>query len=144
MRLLTVLAISLSLLSPLFGQRSGEKPVLIRPGDERPPEEPEEAPLVPDPSKAREHVDIGDFYYRRANFEAAADRYREAILYHPRWPEAYEKLVKVLAEQKAFEEAIRTCEQFVQVNHSSSEVNRFKKRAEELKKEIEKEKAEGS
>jgi tetratricopeptide (TPR) repeat protein len=116
---------------PLFGQegRSGRKPVLIRvdPTAEKADEadELEEGPPEPDPQKAKEHVEIGDFYYKRNNYTAAEERYREAIQFNPKWAKAYEKLVGVLEKQNAFMEAVKVCDEFVQSSDSSKEVKRF-------------------
>ncbi len=128
----------LILACPLLGQeqQSKRKPVLIRvdPTDE----EVQETLPDPDPLRAREHVEIGDFYYRRDNYKAAAERYREAVTYNPKWPEAYEKLIRALEKQKAFLEAIEVCEQFVESNHSSADVERFQEWGKKLKEENEK------
>jgi len=122
--------------SALVGQenRSGKKPVLIRadPTAEK-VEEVEEGPPEPDPQKAKEHVEIGDFYYKRKNYTAAAERYREAIQFNPKWAKAYEKLVGVLEKQNAFVEAVKVCEQFVQSSDSSKEVKRFQEWSIKLK-----------
>jgi tetratricopeptide (TPR) repeat protein len=34
-----------------------------------------------DPHKAAKNVEVGDFYFKRKNYRAAQDRYREALLY---------------------------------------------------------------
>ena len=121
---------------PLFGQESRprKKPVLIRadPTADK-VEEVEKGPPEPDPQKAKEHVEIGDFYYKRQNYTAAAERYREAIQFNPRWAKAYEKLVGVLEKQNAFVEAVKVCEQFVQSSDSSKEVKRFQEWSIKLK-----------
>jgi len=121
---------------PLFAQegRSRKKPVLIRadPTAEK-VEEVEEGPSERDPQKAKEHVEIGDFYYKRHNYTAAAERYREAIQFNPKWAKAYEKLVGVLEKQNAFLEAVKVCEQFVQSSDSSKEVKRFQEWSIKLK-----------
>ena len=124
---------------PLFGQegRSGRKPVLIRvdptaePVDEV--DEVEEGPPEQDPQKAKEHLEIGDFYYKRQNYTAAEARYREAIQFNPKWVKAYEKLVGVLEKQNAFVEAVKVCEEFVQSSDSSKEVKRFQEWSIKLK-----------
>jgi len=110
---------------------SRKKPVLIR--ADRTAEQLEETPIVPDPEKARQHVEVGDFYYHRDNYEAAANRYREAILYGPKWPKGYEKLIQVLEKQRAFLEAIEVCEEFLLKNNSSDQSERFEKWAKKLK-----------
>jgi len=122
--------------SPLFGQesRSRKKPVLIRadPTAEK-LEKIEEGPAEPDPQKAKEHVEIGDFYYKRQNYAAAAERYREAIQFNPKWAKSYEKLIGVLERQNGFVEAVKVCEQFVQSSDSSKEVKRFQEWSVKLK-----------
>ncbi len=120
----------------LFGQegRSGRKPVLIRPDPTAEKvDEVEEGPPERDPQKAKEHVEIGDFYYKRHNYTAAAERYREAIQFNPKWAKAYEKLVRVLEKQNDFVEAVKVCEQFVQSSDSSKEVKRFQEWSVKLK-----------
>ena len=122
--------------SALFGQesRSRKKPVLIRADSTAEKvEEVEEGPPEPDPQKAKEHVEIGDFYYKRKNYTAAAERYREAIQFNPKWAKAYEKLVGVLEKQNAFVEAVKVCEQFVQSSDSSKEIKRFQEWSIKLK-----------
>ncbi len=121
---------------PLFGQESRptKKPVLIRadPTAEK-VEEVEEGLPERDPQKAKEHLEIGDFYYKRHNYTAAAERYREAIQFNPKWAKAYEKLVRVLEKQNDFVEAVKVCEQFVQSSDSSKEVKRFQEWSVKLK-----------
>jgi tetratricopeptide (TPR) repeat protein len=36
-----------------------------------------------DPHKALKDIEVGDFYFKRKNYRAALDRYREALLYKP-------------------------------------------------------------
>jgi tetratricopeptide (TPR) repeat protein len=36
-----------------------------------------------DPHKAMKDLEVGDFYFKRKNYKAALDRYREALLYKP-------------------------------------------------------------
>ena len=140
MRRIVGLLIPLVILTGLaWGQErdNRRKPVLIR--ADRTEEQVQEMPIVPDPEKAKEHVEVGDFYYHRDNYEAAANRYREAILYGPKWSEGYEKLIQVLEKQSAFVEALEVCEEFILKNGSSDKVERFQKMAEKLREKSEKE-----
>ncbi len=36
-----------------------------------------------DPHKAAKDIEVGDFYYKRKNYRAALDRYKEALVYKP-------------------------------------------------------------
>ncbi len=138
MRLFVCLIPLLLLVSgvPLFGQesRSRKKPVLIRadPTAEKVADI-EEGPPELDPQKAKEHVEIGDFYYKRKNYTAAAARYREAIQFNPKWATPYEKLVGLLEKQDAFVEAVKVCEQFLQSSDSAKEVEHFQEWSIKLK-----------
>lgn len=106
-----------------------KKPVLIR-ADQT--EEKEEV-VEHSPEKARESVEVGDFYFKRDNYKAAADRYREAIRFNVEWPEPYEKLVDALLELNDLEGAIQTCESFVTTNPGSKAAAKFRERAQKLR-----------
>jgi tetratricopeptide (TPR) repeat protein len=52
-----------------------------------------------DPHKASKDIEVGDFYFKKKNYRAALDRYREALFYKPndalanfRMAQAFEKL----------------------------------------------------
>lgn len=114
----------------------GRKPVLIRddPNDKKPEEQ--EMVVQPDPKLAAQSVTVGDFYFRRDNYKAAAERYRDAVKYNPKSAEAYEKLVKSLEKQKELDQAIAVCEQFVAANPSSKEIPKFQERATEMRSKL--------
>lgn len=108
-----------------------KKPVLIR--DDQTQREAEEKVYEHDPEKAKENVKIGDFYFRRDNLKAAADRYREAILYNRGWSEPYEKLIRVLEKDAEFAEAVTVCEEFLEHNPDSSQASQFQSAIKRLK-----------
>lgn len=45
-----------------------------------------------DPHKAAKDIEVGDFYYKRKNYRAAIDRYKEALFYKPNDAEATYRL----------------------------------------------------
>ncbi len=128
--LLVVVLISLPFASWAL-QNTGKKPVLIR-ADET-DEDQKPSVILPDAEKAREHLEIGDFYFKRDNYKAADDRYQDAIRYLPSWAEPYQKLTRSMERQGAFEAAAKACEQFIQANPDADEVERFRKQADELR-----------
>ena len=125
----------LALALPVQDRRLGRKPVLIR-ADDASAQEQEEVPPEPDPDKARKAVEIGNFYYKRENYKAAEVRYREAILYGPEWPEGYEKLVKTLETMARYDQAIRTCRDFLEAVPDSRKAPEFERRAKLLEKKL--------
>jgi tetratricopeptide (TPR) repeat protein len=73
-------------------QRPGAKPKPTEPEEEAPPEEdttakPKEYSF--NPLQAATEMRVGNYYYKRGKFRAAADRYREASLWNPTLAEAF-------------------------------------------------------
>lgn len=128
--------LSTILLTPVWAQEEErppqKKPVLIR--DDRTDRKPEEEVFIHDPQKAAENVEIGDFYFKRENYKAAADRYRDAVKYNLQWAESYKKLIATLEQQEKFAEALQMAEQFLDMNPMSEEAQEFQKKREELLK----------
>ena len=118
----------------LVGQDSrptGPKPVLIR--DDRTSDRESEVEVIyPDPIEAERHIKVGDFYYKRKNFEAAGERYREAVKYFPRRPDSYFKLIRALEKMEKFEEALAVCREFIEANPEAPQVEQFQSRIKEL------------
>jgi len=111
-------------------RRPGNKPVLVR--DYELDKQKEEEVREYSPPKAKENVEVGDFYSKKSNFKAAEERYRIAIDYNTKWEESYEKLIKVLEKQGKYEEAVEICDLFIETNPGSNKVEEFRKRREEL------------
>jgi tetratricopeptide (TPR) repeat protein len=67
-----------------------------------------------DPHKAAKDIEVGDFYFKRKNYIAAADRYREALFYKDndavatfRLAESLEKLEQPAEAQKEYENYLK-------------------------------------
>jgi tetratricopeptide (TPR) repeat protein len=58
-----------------------------------------------DPHKAMKDIEIGDFYFRRENYVAAASRYQEALIYKPHDADATLRLAKALEKMKKYDDA---------------------------------------
>lgn len=58
-----------------------------------------------DPHKAAKDVEVGDFYFKRKNYRAAEDRYREALLYKPNDVFAMFGLARTLEKLGEYDEA---------------------------------------
>ncbi len=126
--------ILLCLLSvPLLAQerRAGRKPILIR--EEQTEKKSEEEIFTHNPEEAKKNVEVGDFYFKKKNFKAAESRYRTAIKYNTKWPEAYEKLIDLFERKGDFDSAIEVCYEFVEANPGSKQVKDFEQRASQFK-----------
>ncbi len=75
------------------------------------------------PIQAEKEVRVGDFYWKKKSYVAAAGRYREATLWNPRWAEAYWKLA--LAEQKVAETTSSDSEREVSLEQSIDALRKY-------------------
>ena len=114
---------------------STRKPVLIR-SDRTSNRESEAEMISPDPIEAERNIRIGDFYFKRKNYKAAQERYRNALKYSPGRPGPYTKLIRVLERMEEFGEALEVCREFIKINPQAAKVNRFRSRVKKLEKKV--------
>jgi tetratricopeptide (TPR) repeat protein len=68
------------------------------------------------PHKAAKDIEVGDFYFKaRKNYRAAADRYREALLYKPNDAMATFRLAECLEKMDQPDEALKEYESYVKI-----------------------------
>lgn len=89
---------------------------LLAGGQQKPPEPPEEdetlaaKPYAFNPLQAEKEFKVGNFYFKKGSYRAAAARFREATRWNPNWAEAWLRLGEAqekLGEEKAAQEAFR-------------------------------------
>jgi len=69
-----------------------------------------------DPHKAAKDVEVGDFYFKmRKNYRAAADRYREALLYKPNDAAATFRLAECLEKMDQPDDARKEYENYLNI-----------------------------
>lgn len=59
-----------------------------------------------DPHKAAKDIEVGDFYYKRKNYRAALERYKEALVYKPNDAVANFRLGECLEKTGSTDEAV--------------------------------------
>ncbi len=67
------------------------------------------------PMKAMKDIEVGDFYVKRQNYNAAISRYREALEYKPHDAEATFKLAEVLSKTGDTAGAIQNYEAYLKI-----------------------------
>ena len=68
-----------------------------------------------DPHKAIKDIEVGDFYFKKKNYRAALDRYREALVYKPNDALANFRMGECLEKLKQPEEARVHYEQYLKI-----------------------------
>jgi len=86
-----------------------------------------------DPHKAAKDVEVGDYYFKRKNYRAAEDRYREALLYKDNDAIATYRLAVCLEKMKRPDEAREEYESYLKILPSGPEAVDAKKALDRLK-----------
>ena len=67
------------------------------------------------PHKAAKDIEVGDFYFKRKNYRAAEDRYREALLYKENDAVATFRVAVCLEKMEQPEEALKEYESYLKI-----------------------------
>src|SRR5277367_5442746 len=86
-----------------------------------------------DPHKAAKSVEVGDFYFRRKNYRAAEDRYREALRYKDNDAVATIRLAISLEKLGAFDDAAAEYESYLRILPHGPQTEEARKAIERLK-----------
>jgi len=68
-----------------------------------------------DPHKAAKDVEVGDFYFKRKNYHAALERYKEALVYKPNDALANFRLAECLEKTGNPSEALTHYEEYLKI-----------------------------
>jgi tetratricopeptide (TPR) repeat protein len=86
-----------------------------------------------DPHKAAKDLEIGDFYFKRGNYRAAEDRYREALHYKENDAVATLRLAESLEKVGALDDARSEYESYLKILPHGPESERVQKALDKLK-----------
>ncbi len=86
-----------------------------------------------DPHKAAKSVEVGDFYFRRKNYRAAEDRYREALRYKDNDAVATIRLAVSLEKLGEFDDASAEYESYLRILPHGPQAEEARKAIERLK-----------
>jgi Flp pilus assembly protein TadD len=86
-----------------------------------------------DPHKAAKDIEVGNFYFRRGNYRAAEDRYREALKYKENDAVATFRLAQSLEKLGIFDDARAEYESYLKILPHGPEASQAQKAIERLK-----------
>lgn len=102
--------------------------------EQKPPEPPEEdETLVPkeyafNPLQAAKELKVGNFYFKKGNYRAAAARYREATRWNASFAEAYRRLGEALEKWKGLKEARSAYEKYLELEPHGKHAKQIRKK----------------
>jgi|SRR5579863_1303386 len=68
-----------------------------------------------DPHKAAKDVEVGDFYFKRKNYHAALERYKEALIYKPNDAVANFRLAECLEKTGNLSDALTHYQEYLKI-----------------------------
>ncbi len=122
--------------NPLAAQSRPGKPALIRDTDAAEGKEEADVPKEKEysPVLAAKAVQIGDYYFKKKNYDAAVERYLEALQYQPELVDAYEALGKTFEKKGETLKAQEVYRDFINKNPTSPKLAEFKTKLAKLEK----------
>lgn len=86
-----------------------------------------------DPHKAAKSVEVGDFYFKRKNYRAAEDRYREALRYKDNDAVATIRLAECLEKLGVSDDALVEYQSYLKILPHGPQASEAQKAVERLK-----------
>jgi len=105
-----------------------------------PPPEPDEVEEAAEPEysfnpiEAQKEIQIGNFYFKKGSYRAAAGRYERATKWHPNLPEAYYKLGDARARIDQPGAAAQAFRKFLELAPAGGRAGEVKKKIQQLEK----------
>lgn len=105
---------------------------------QEPPEPPEEDEALAvkeysfNPIQAQKELQVGNFYFRKGSYRAAAGRFLEATKWNPGLAEAYLRLGEAYEKLKATAQARQAYEKFLELDPKHRQAGVVRKRLKEL------------
>jgi len=132
----------LGLMSGVFALSGQEK----KPPETKPVVQQEQAPPEEDeaekpkeysfnPLQADRELTVGNFYFHKKDFRAAAGRFQEATKWNPTFAEAYFRLGEAEEKQRAWNAAREAYQKFLEMAADDKRAPEVRKKVEKLSKE---------
>ena len=102
--------------------------------EQRPPEPPEEDEAYTEkqysfnPIQAEKELKIGNFYFKKRGYQAAAARFREATRWNENYAEAYLRLGEALEKWKGLKAAVEAYEKYVKLEPNSKDAKEIRRK----------------
>jgi tetratricopeptide (TPR) repeat protein len=86
-----------------------------------------------DPHRAVKDIEVGDFYFKKKNYRAALDRYREALFYKPNDAVANFRMAQSFEKLNQSDDAVEHYEEYLRILPNGPLSQEAKKALEKLK-----------
>jgi tetratricopeptide (TPR) repeat protein len=91
-----------------------------------------------DPYKAEKSVEIGTFYLKKKNYDAAIERFLDALKYKANFARPHRLLGVAFEKKGEFEDAISHYKAYLEILPAADDANKIRKKITELERKLEK------
>jgi Tfp pilus assembly protein PilF len=99
----------------------------------------EETPY--NPFLAEKNLEVGTFYLKKKNYDAAIDRFRDALKYKPNFARPHLLMGQAYEKKKEKARAVEHYEKYLEIVPTAPDAEKVRQRIEKLRREIERDKA---
>lgn len=101
-----------------------------------PPPPPASPPAEPayDPYRAQKNVEIGTFYFKKGNYDAAIDRFEEATHYQPNLAKPWSLMAEAYEKKHDYRRASDSYKKYLEIYPSAPDAASIKKRIGQLER----------
>ncbi|HEX9221711.1 MAG TPA: tetratricopeptide repeat protein [Candidatus Acidoferrales bacterium] len=89
-----------------------------------------------DPLRAEKAMEVGKFYMKKGDYDAAIDRFRDAAYYHPGYALPFKLLGEAQEKKGLKSEAVKSYEQYLKLYPHAEDREKVQKRIDKLDHEI--------
>ena len=90
-----------------------------------------------DPLRAEKGVEVGEYYMKKGNYDAAIDRFQDAVRYKPGFARPYRLMGEAYEKKGEKAEAVKSYQTYLKLLPSAEDAAKVRKRIEKLARELE-------
>ncbi len=97
-----------------------------------------------DPLHAEKSIEIGNYYMKKGNYDAAIERFQDAARLKPNFARPYLLLGEAYEKKRDKAEAVKAYRKYLEILPSAGDAGKIRKRIEKLSRELERAARRGS
>lgn len=90
-----------------------------------------------DPYHAEKSVEIGQYYLKKRNYDAAIERFRDATRYKPNFAQPYRLMGEAYEKKGDKAEAVKSYQKYLEILPSAEDAGKVRKRIAKLSRDLE-------
>jgi tetratricopeptide (TPR) repeat protein len=127
--------------APAAGQEPGAAPPAQqkpKPNSDNPTQNASDQPMW-DPQRAEKDLEVGQYYMRKGDYDAAMDRFSDALTAKPGYAVPYRFLGEAQEKKGLKKKALKSYQRYVDLVPRADDADKIRKKIEKLQKDIAKE-----